>query len=621
MALRQQQQIDNQHQLLCAKEQRLRYLKQQEARQHQVQHIISWGKVWSSRWVMALRQQQQIDNQHQLLCAKEQRLRYLKQQEARQHQVQHIISWGKVWSSSWVMALRQQQQIDNQHHQLCAKEQRLRYLKQQEARQHQLGEGVELTLGDGSAAAAADRQPAPPALRQEAEVTVSQAAGGQVAPGTTHYQLGEGVELTLGDGSAAAAADRQPAPAALRQGAEATVSQAAGSQAAPGTTHYQLGEGVELTLGELRAVALRQQQQIDNQHQLLCAKEQRLRYLKQQEARQHQVQHIISWGKVWSSRWVMALRQQQQICSAPRSRGYAAADRQPAPPALRQEAEVTVSQAAGGQVAPGTTHYQLGEGVELTLGDGSAAAAADRQPAPAALRQGAEATVSQAAGSQAAPGTTHYQLGEGVELTLGDGSAAAAADRQPAPAALCQGAEATVSQAAGSQAAPGTTHYQLGEGVELTLGELRAVALRQQQQIDNQHQLLCAKEQRLRYLKQQEARQHQVQHIISWGKVWSSRWVMALRQQQQIDNQHQLLCAKEQRLRYLKQQEARQHQVQHIISWGKVWSSRWVMALRQQQQICSAPRSRGYGISSSRKPGSTRYNTLSVGGRCGAHVG
>lgn len=51
----------------------------------------------------------------------------------------------------------------------------------------------------------------------------------------------------------------------------------------------QLGEGVELTLGELRAMALRQQQQIDNQHQLLCAKEQRLRYLKQQEARQHQV--------------------------------------------------------------------------------------------------------------------------------------------------------------------------------------------------------------------------------------------------------------------------------------------------------------------------------------------
>ncbi|XP_023941367.2 apoptosis-stimulating of p53 protein 1 isoform X2 [Bicyclus anynana] len=54
-------------------------------------------------------------------------------------------------------------------------------------------------------------------------------------------------------------------------------------------TENELGEGVELTLGELRAMALRQQQQIDTQHQLLCAKEQRLRYLKQQEARQHQV--------------------------------------------------------------------------------------------------------------------------------------------------------------------------------------------------------------------------------------------------------------------------------------------------------------------------------------------
>ncbi|GBP88215.1 hypothetical protein EVAR_89870_1 [Eumeta japonica] len=51
---------------------------------------------------------------------------------------------------------------------------------------------------------------------------------------------------------------------------------------------FELGDGVELTLGELRAMALRQQQQIDTQHQLLCAKEQRLRYLKQQEARHHQ---------------------------------------------------------------------------------------------------------------------------------------------------------------------------------------------------------------------------------------------------------------------------------------------------------------------------------------------
>lgn len=37
---------------------------------------------------MACRQQSQIDSQHQLLAAKEQRLRYLKEQEARQQRVQ-----------------------------------------------------------------------------------------------------------------------------------------------------------------------------------------------------------------------------------------------------------------------------------------------------------------------------------------------------------------------------------------------------------------------------------------------------------------------------------------------------------------------------------------------------
>lgn len=36
---------------------------------------------------------------------------------------------------------------------------------------------------------------------------------------------------------------------------------------------------------ELKAMALRQQQQIDTQHQLLAAKEQRLRFLKNQEIR------------------------------------------------------------------------------------------------------------------------------------------------------------------------------------------------------------------------------------------------------------------------------------------------------------------------------------------------
>lgn len=57
---------------------------------------------------------------------------------------------------------------------------------------------------------------------------------------------------------------------------------------------FQLPCGVELTLGELRAMALRQQQQIDCQHQLLAAREQRLRFLKQQEARHHQVSHSAS---------------------------------------------------------------------------------------------------------------------------------------------------------------------------------------------------------------------------------------------------------------------------------------------------------------------------------------
>lgn len=60
----------------------------------------------------------------------------------------------------------------------------------------------------------------------------------------------------------------------------------------PFTKHcclLQLPDGVELTLGELQEMACRQQHQIDSQHQLLVAKEQRLRFLKQQEARHHQV--------------------------------------------------------------------------------------------------------------------------------------------------------------------------------------------------------------------------------------------------------------------------------------------------------------------------------------------
>ncbi|XP_017768296.1 PREDICTED: apoptosis-stimulating of p53 protein 1 isoform X2 [Nicrophorus vespilloides] len=51
-----------------------------------------------------------------------------------------------------------------------------------------------------------------------------------------------------------------------------------------------LPDGVQLTLSELRDMACRQQAQIESQHQLLAAKEQRLRYLKEQEARQQRVQ-------------------------------------------------------------------------------------------------------------------------------------------------------------------------------------------------------------------------------------------------------------------------------------------------------------------------------------------
>ncbi|XP_064101220.1 apoptosis-stimulating of p53 protein 2-like isoform X2 [Macrobrachium nipponense] len=46
-----------------------------------------------------------------------------------------------------------------------------------------------------------------------------------------------------------------------------------------------LPDGCELTVGELRDMASRQQQQIETQQQLLVAREQRLKYLKQQESR------------------------------------------------------------------------------------------------------------------------------------------------------------------------------------------------------------------------------------------------------------------------------------------------------------------------------------------------
>ncbi|XP_069049214.1 protein phosphatase 1, regulatory subunit 13Bb isoform X3 [Lepisosteus oculatus] len=59
----------------------------------------------------------------------------------------------------------------------------------------------------------------------------------------------------------------------------------------PAEKPLEIGVGnprVELTLSELQEMATRQQQQIEAQQQMLVAKEQRLRYLKQQERRQQQ---------------------------------------------------------------------------------------------------------------------------------------------------------------------------------------------------------------------------------------------------------------------------------------------------------------------------------------------
>ncbi|XP_019494761.1 PREDICTED: apoptosis-stimulating of p53 protein 1 isoform X1 [Hipposideros armiger] len=59
----------------------------------------------------------------------------------------------------------------------------------------------------------------------------------------------------------------------------------------PGEKRTENGGGsprVELTLSELQDMAARQQQQIENQQQMLVAKEQRLHFLKQQERRQQQ---------------------------------------------------------------------------------------------------------------------------------------------------------------------------------------------------------------------------------------------------------------------------------------------------------------------------------------------
>ncbi|XP_030628015.1 protein phosphatase 1, regulatory subunit 13Bb [Chanos chanos] len=75
-----------------------------------------------------------------------------------------------------------------------------------------------------------------------------------------------------------------------------------------------------------------------------------------------------------------------------------------------------------------------------------------------------------------------------------------------------QGSQQSQEQANRRSISSSDKHNENGVGnprVELTLSELQEMATRQQQQIEAQQQILVAKEQRLRYLKQQERRQQQ----------------------------------------------------------------------------------------------------------------
>ncbi|KAM4529085.1 protein phosphatase 1, regulatory subunit 13Bb isoform 2-T2 [Fundulus diaphanus] len=75
-----------------------------------------------------------------------------------------------------------------------------------------------------------------------------------------------------------------------------------------------------------------------------------------------------------------------------------------------------------------------------------------------------------------------------------------------------QGSQQSQDQSGRRSGNAGEKHNENGVGnqrVELTLSELQEMATRQQQQIEAQQQMLVAKEQRLRYLKQQERRQQQ----------------------------------------------------------------------------------------------------------------
>nr|XP_055041741.1 protein phosphatase 1, regulatory subunit 13Bb isoform X2 [Misgurnus anguillicaudatus] len=75
-----------------------------------------------------------------------------------------------------------------------------------------------------------------------------------------------------------------------------------------------------------------------------------------------------------------------------------------------------------------------------------------------------------------------------------------------------QGSQQSQEQPSRRGGSSSDTHNENGvenPRVELTLSELQEMATRQQQQIEAQQQMLVAKEQRLRYLKQQERRQQQ----------------------------------------------------------------------------------------------------------------
>ncbi|XP_077076135.1 protein phosphatase 1, regulatory subunit 13Bb isoform X10 [Siphateles boraxobius] len=75
-----------------------------------------------------------------------------------------------------------------------------------------------------------------------------------------------------------------------------------------------------------------------------------------------------------------------------------------------------------------------------------------------------------------------------------------------------QGSQQSQEQPSRREGSSSDMHNENGVGnprVELTLSELQEMATRQQQQIEAQQQMLVAKEQRLRYLKQQERRQQQ----------------------------------------------------------------------------------------------------------------